>query len=325
MPRPTSIPEKLSDIALLNYYHRHKRFNEISDGHNAELARRFANYDPSTRTFWGHPMKRVAGAHRAPKKIDWRAKSDASLKQFFYTQRRTGKIDPELNAEMGRRFPHYDMESHKLRRLGRRTVKSLIMANDLWGQPDDVPVTDINACIRTIRKMSKNPITNDDYDPDTEPDVANRTIIRPPHGIKLPNVKPGTTYIVTKSEIQHSDNVVYNQISINGTPIIDQHINTKLQTFLGGRILGIYGINPNETAYPRRALWQMIPMIPGFTSFTKLGIYHDHYVYIKQVFETPDGEIRLLLSNNSHILFSAKQFDRLTNAHIFKIANEHIR
>jgi len=91
-----------SDKSLRLMYFYKKRHNlEIPQEMNAELILRFPNWDPETQTFKDNDKNKVVK--------DFSNCSNENLRGIYlYRKQRNRKIEPELNAELIRRFPGYD-------------------------------------------------------------------------------------------------------------------------------------------------------------------------------------------------------------------------
>ena len=161
------------------------------------------------------------------------------------------------------------------------------------------------------------------FDVNDKEEVAPR--VMPPKIVALPQAKDGAPLIVEKYETKNGANGIYNRVTVNGVTVLDKHVDTEIKTFMDGRILGVRGIATDETAYPQKATWHLYPMVQGFTLFSAMEKYGEHYVYVKQVVELPNGELRLTLSNNSQIMFGPQKFERLGKGVRFQIANQKTR
>ncbi len=83
-----------------NYYK--KKTGTIPDELNAELAKRFPNYNLKTQTF--SKGKKTSKT--------WKLLSDKQLKNAFYYRKNKGyPITPELNTELAKRFSNYDIKT----------------------------------------------------------------------------------------------------------------------------------------------------------------------------------------------------------------------
>ena len=93
---------KSSDTSLRNALSNRKTKNKpIEPELHAELVKRFPNYNPETKTF----------AHSKHRKriTEWSKSSDMSLRHTFANRKKAGKaIEPELLAELIKRFPNFD-------------------------------------------------------------------------------------------------------------------------------------------------------------------------------------------------------------------------
>ena len=99
-----------SDKSLRLMYFYKKRHNlEIPQEMNAELILRFPNWDPETQTFKDNDKNKVVK--------DFSNYSNETLRGIYlYRKQRNRKIEPELNAELARRFPGWNSETQTFAR-----------------------------------------------------------------------------------------------------------------------------------------------------------------------------------------------------------------
>ncbi len=96
---------KSSDASLrVVYRYKTKRNLPIDENLNKELAKRFLNYDKTTKTFTNSSL----GEYNK----DFTKYTDASLRVIFgYKKKRGQPIEDELNEELAKRFPGYNKKT----------------------------------------------------------------------------------------------------------------------------------------------------------------------------------------------------------------------
>lgn len=99
-----------SDKSLRLMYFYKKRHNlEIPQEMNAELILRFPDWDPETQMFKDNDKNKVVK--------DFSNCSNENLRGIYsYRKQRNRKIEPELNAELARRFPGWNSETQTFAR-----------------------------------------------------------------------------------------------------------------------------------------------------------------------------------------------------------------
>ena len=108
-----------SDKSLRLMYFYKKRHNlEIPQEMNAELILRFPNWDPETQTFKDNDKNKVVK--------DFSNYSNETLRGIYlYRKQRNRKIEPELNAELARRFPGWNSETQTFARAKESDITKL--------------------------------------------------------------------------------------------------------------------------------------------------------------------------------------------------------
>lgn len=120
-PRQIDWESKTDDALRQTYAYRKKHNIEIEPELNDILARRFPGYDATQQKFTGRGRggKRKSAVTTVKtekpavdqKVIDWSTKSNAVLRSSYAYRKKKGiAIEPELNAELAKRFPGYDAE-----------------------------------------------------------------------------------------------------------------------------------------------------------------------------------------------------------------------
>ena len=118
-----SVPlSELPDIRLRQIYHQTKKSGtQIDNELNAELARRFPNYNPTTQIF-----KRGRIANTNQSKDRFAKMRDTSLRTILGRYKSSGKeIPAELNSELARRFSNYNTVTQSFHRVHHKKQSSV--------------------------------------------------------------------------------------------------------------------------------------------------------------------------------------------------------
>ena len=155
----------LSDKQLKNaFYYRKNKGYPITPELNAELTKRFSNYDIKTETF-----NKTLKAFKPSK--NWSKCSNSYLKNTYYKIKKSGNTIPEnLNIELAKRFPKYNPQNQTFIKDMNKRKKEKIVWNHL-------SIKQLNDAFRYRKKMGY-PITPElnaeltkrfsNYDPQTQ-------------------------------------------------------------------------------------------------------------------------------------------------------------
>lgn len=155
----------LSDKQLKNaFYYRKNKGYPITPELNAELTKRFSNYDIKTETF-----NKTLKAFKPLK--NWSKCSNSYLKNTYYKIKKSGNTIPEnLNIELAKRFPKYNPQNQTfIKDMNKRKKEKIV-----W---DHLSIKQLNDAFRYRKKMGY-PITPElnaelakrfsNYDPETQ-------------------------------------------------------------------------------------------------------------------------------------------------------------
>lgn len=315
--------DKISDGALRQAYHyRRRKGKDIEPELAAEMARRFKGFDAEARCF-SHRGRKAA----APNPYKKLSKNDLAAK--YHVMRMHGEeIDDDLNAELKRRFNRYDAETRTFREdmRGKKT-------KPLQDLADNTLKTKYYAMRRAGKKIPND--MNEElarrfpnYNKETwefvnlrggyviaeEPKPAQPKPAPTPKKTKTEN---GDLIVETKMTKISPDGVFYD-VYVNGKRILRNNVDTKVQTFLDGTVLGVYGIATDIAELPTKPSWQIYDANLHRRTFDNTDSITKKQVYIKSIRETGDGTLDLWVSNNMHVYPSKKDLGR-----IFKIMTEN--
>ena len=90
----------------------------------------------------------------------------------------------------------------------------------------------------------------------------------------------------------------YYDVFVNGTRLISNHINTRLETFLDGQILAIHGTVTDMPNLPSVPLWQVFDTELKAKRFAQIDPTTQKNFYIKDIHPTASKTLHLDISNN---------------------------
>ncbi len=144
------------------FYYRKKHGLPIEPDLEQELIKRFPGYDAKTKTF----------GRRPPKKINWAKLKDTSLRVLFGRRKSQGlPIEPDLEQELIKRFPGYDVKTKTfIGQLGKKKkeVKSDNVVTRNVEHPSATEKTieyqpEENSLVVSVRAAAKRPGYNNIY------------------------------------------------------------------------------------------------------------------------------------------------------------------
>jgi len=322
---------EVSDSALRQaYFYRIRKGMAIEEALLQELTRRFQTFDADTQKFTGRKPKKVeipAGRkHKNSKPLS--ELKDISLRQLFYKEKKSGTISDELNAEMARRFPTYDPEKREFSGHGKHAARKSAapVQNKVAVKKDKAYL--INAYHNALRKGSISEELHvalmeafpDEYDADRQ-----HLRITPEMRAAAEPVLTGNSALNTQvlrvnvKMTKITPDGPYSDVYVNGVRILHNHVDTRVETFLNGTVLGVYGVPtdiPNTTTRPS---WQLYDARLVRKTFNRQDSITKQDIYIERVL--PLGTDKLVLDmstkNKTRIIMDARPIGK-----IFEIMKE---
>jgi len=288
-----------ADITLKNAYYEALRKGDISAELNAELKRRFPEYDATTQKF-------VRKNAKSPKTLTWKKSladlSDYTIKNMYYKLRDNG-IPPKLNEELARRFPSYDKKTRAFVKLQR---------GEHIASAAEIEEIEHQQALAAARQRAE--------------ELAKKAAQRRADIAPAKTTSPQVTYIddgdliVTTKCLRISQDGPHYDVFVNGKRILHNHIGTKLQTFLNGTVLGVYGCVKDIPNFPDNPSWQVYDTKMSRRTFTQVHPYTKKSVYIKDIKAVGEKQIKLEVSNKMLVLLDQRPTQR-----IFKILSENTK
>lgn len=352
-PGRKAIWSRSSDKALRTAYaNRRKKGQDIEPELEAELVKRFPTYDAATHTFTGRATPRpykdlsnnqimvkyqaalMAGTpiadalheelkRRYPTRYDaqnrvlsdkrkggkqkkpLRELADKTLKIMYYNARSAGNVPAELNNELARRFPAYDKKT--------QTFVDLRGGYRVATKEEIEEIEKHNAAIAAARRAEERKkqeaqrrVAEEKQAKSATPEVVSATTPAAPSEL-----------LVTTKRLRISQDGVHNDVFVNGKCILHNHIDTQVQVFLNGTVLGIYGRTTDIPNYPDNPSWQVYDTNMKRRTFSQVHPYTRKSVYIKSIAPIGDTQIALDVSNKMRVILDARPVTQ-----IFKIVSQ---
>ncbi len=285
----------------------------IADALHEELKRRYpTRYDAQNRVL---SDKRKGGKQKKP----LRELADKTLKIMYYNARSAGNIPAELNNELARRFPAYDKKT--------QTFVDLRGGYRVATKEEIEEIEKHNAAIAAARRAEERKkqeaqrrIAAEKQAAEkqaAEKQAAQTTTEQPVAASVTPQVAAPSELLVTTKRLRISQDGVHNDVFVNGKCILHNHIDTQVQVFLNGTVLGIYGRTTDIPNYPDNPSWQVYDTNMKRRTFSQVHQYTRKSVYIKSIAPIGDTQIALDVSNKMRVILDARPVTQ-----IFKIVSE---
>lgn len=267
-----------SDI-MLKYHTARMAGTPIEDALHEELKRRYpTRYDAQNRVL---PDKRKVGKQKKP----LRELADKTLKIMYYNARSAGNIPAELNDELARRFPAYNKKT--------QTFVDLRGGYRL-ATPAEIAEQEQREKAALLKSVASVPA---------------------PKNVAAP-ANPGEL-VVSVKRTKISQDGVHNDVFVNGKCILHNHIDTNVQVFLNGTVLGVHGRTTDIPNYPDNPSWQVYDTNMKRRTFSQVHPYTRKSVYIKSIAPIGDSRIALEVSNRMRVILDTRPVTQ-----IFKIVSE---
>ncbi|MDE5615883.1 MAG: hypothetical protein K2I81_03570 [Alphaproteobacteria bacterium] len=295
-PRPY---KDLSNNEIMLKYHSARMAGDpIEDALHVELKRRYPNrYDAQNRVL---PDRKKTGQ----KKKSLRELTDATLKTKYYNARKSGNIPAELNEELARRFPAYNKETREFVNLcgGYRIAT-----------PEDIAEMERAQAAKAARRRAEERAKKNAVSAAAK--AADKSKATAPVADTVPTSE--NELVVTAMRTKISQDGVHHDVFVNGKCILRNHIDTQIQVFLNGTILGVYGRVTDIPNLPSSPSWQVYDTNMKRRTFSQVHPFTKKSVYIKNILPLPEDQLSLEVSNKMRIILRERISDR-----IFRIANE---
>ncbi len=308
-----------ADNTLRSAYNECKKQKlPIPEELNAELAKRFSNYNPETKTFIPQPKPcsitdpKQALLNKISSITDLSVKSDTFLQNLYKDCIKNGiPLPDQLHKEMIKRFYNYDPESQTFQKKQMKKAYSKY-ANDyirlLYNKykQNNLPIPDdLNKALG--KRFS-------DYDPEQQQfDRLGKELRAAEQEKKIRKIVTSSKngeLIVSVKTVNIKDHIKYNDVFINGTKILSNHIYTEIKLLCDNTILAIHGIITNDPHYPDTPTWLAYNANIESLNTTKLQKYSKHYIQIRCINDANDN-INMLLNDKTTVIISKDKIKKL--------------
>ncbi len=297
------------------YYHRKSKNLPIPDEIHFAMMEKIKNYDAKTRTII-----------KDKKTINWSKKSDNSIYNAYKYRRQKNIPFPEgLNAELIKRFPDYDEASQTFKKIPKIKTYADYTTNTLRlayykCKRDNLPIPDdLN---KELTKRFHN------YDPEKQILLARNKDFRAETRAKqlqqIAAQYTDTQIVVSVKTVETKEAVTYNDVFINGTKILSNHIDTEIKLLCDDTILAIHGIITNDVHYPHTPTWLAYNAQMKLLAAVKANAYSEHYIQINRISDTSD-KINIFLDNNTTMSLSKEKMKKLADGRRFVLENQKTR
>lgn len=304
-----TIKRQLSNL----YYNRFKHnLAEIPDNLNKVIAYYFHGYCPETRKFGKKSKTSI-------REYDWTNVSPQNLMQaYHYRKRKNLDIEDSLHKALCKHYYNYDPET-----------KTLLSFEDM---KDFSTISDIQ--IRNLyyrNKIKGKKLTehlNEElsnrfsgYDPETET-FGNQKYTEPEPITKI--VPQNKQFFVTKKTVKKQSDITYNDVFINGTKILSNHLNTEIKLLCDDTVLAIHGTITNNTKYPNTPTWLVYDTQLQSLAPQKTHSYSGYFIQIKHISDI-NGKINLFLDNKTTMILNTEKIKKLADGRRFVLERKKHR
>ncbi|MBD5391591.1 hypothetical protein HDR66_02175 [bacterium] len=307
------------------YTKRYVEGRKIEPELNAELARRFSNYDSESQTF-GQNNGSCGVNNRS---LAYLSKYQLMQKYNHAIAAGTG-IDDELHAELLHRFERYDSTkrrmSKKVRKASNLKTYAELKDSTLRGMyykykdPNNIP-DDLN--MELGRRFATYNMSSRRFVRVNKINLARKAkMISSKQSIPVTgfNAASARELRVTVRPI----NDMYNDVYINGTRILHNHMDTRVETFAGGILLAVHGTVTTDENYPStRPVWLVYSADGRVNRWAGTEKWKGYKVYIKSIQDIPSMDaLRVMFSNDAMRILQIASERRRTGEKVFKIVRK---
>lgn len=155
-------------------------------------------------------------------------------------------------------------------------------------------------------------------------DVEKVPVVATPVGISNIEIKEEIKYkeiVVTVKHVKTTLDGVYSNVFVNGRKLVSNHIDTKIQLFGDGRILGIHGTVTDNISFPTRPMWLVYDTDLKLRAPQRKDSFSDYNVYVYNVGVAVNG-LYLDVSNKSKVFLDMERIKKQAGDKRFVIGKE---
>ncbi len=292
------------------YYSRFKNnLAEIPENLNKVITYYCNGYNPTARKFGDKSKPRA-------KKQDW---TNVSLRNILhaynYRKRNNMDIEDPLHVALCKNFYNYDAKT--------RTMLTLDQITD-FSKISDIQIRNLYYRNKKNGKKITESLNEElanrfsGYDPKTET-FGNKKYAEPE--ITAQTVKTqNKQFVVTKQTVKKQSGVTYNDVFINGTKILSNHMGTEIKLLCDDTVLAIHGTVTNDVHYSDAPTWLVYDTQLQSLNPQKTQTYSGYFVQIKHISDI-NGKINLFLDNKTTMVLSKEKMIRTADGRRFVLGS----
>lgn len=165
--------------------------------------------------------------------------------------------------------------------------------------------------------MAKENVT---YAPATRPAEPTNSATSPAHADTAKPTTRQNLHVSTK-RIKLTGDGIYSNVFVNGKKIIKNHVNTTLNTFFDGRLLGVNGIVTDDEKMPTRPVWKLYDTAMHEYENPQKSQFNKYKVFIMNIVPQVPDKLKLHFSNNTSVILKLEQYKSVSDK-IFVIDKE---
>lgn len=165
--------------------------------------------------------------------------------------------------------------------------------------------------------MDKENVT---YAPATRPAEPTNSATSPAHADTAKPTTRQNLHVSTK-RIKLTGDGIYSNVFVNGKKIIKNHVNTTLNTFFDGRLLGVNGIVTDDEKMPTRPVWKLYDTAMHEYENPQKSQFNKYKVFIMNIVPQVPDKLKLHFSNNTSVILKLEQYKSVSDK-IFVIDKE---
>lgn len=123
--------------------------------------------------------------------------------------------------------------------------------------------------------------------------------------------------VVTKQLTKMTLGAAFYDVYVNGKRILQNHIDTEIELFLDGTVLGVFGRVTDIDNFPDIPSWQVYDTNLRRRDFSYVSTFSKKSVFIKSIRQINDTQLVLNISNKMQVILDKKNVPQ-----VFKIASE---
>lgn len=330
--------DKMTDDSLIHRYYDELHHGGVTDELNNELARRLGDrYNSKLRIFDNRMGRRRRWRERherlAEEKMAQELRLEEQHRQLEEERRAREEMYRQIRQQARAERAAQDQAAPQKTEIATAEEKNM---NDsaMWTPWEDKDYSKLSTqvlrnyftravrmdCVTDALDAEMQKRFADRYDPETRR-WKKQTVKTAPVSETV-EILNDTVLEVKKKFIKMTQDGSYYDVFVNGKRILQNHLDTNIQTFLEGTVLGIHGIVTGNPAIPEKPSWQIYDINMKLKKFDKYSQFSSKKVFVERVTESADKK-KLTLGVSNHMTVIMEKPSLVS--HLFKVAQEHGR